>query len=192
MRVVAALIVLAATACATPEEPDTATAEGDATIVPIRGLVEVNTSCQWVPQGTCYGVTNDGASIWPLGMGITSVQVMTRSGPNRLSNQQTTQLAFVVWNSNTVGRIFRIDNDTDQADWRAWMSNVMEARTFNILDTTAGSTGSPAGGPAPPPHPNVEGPLTFSIDYLSVVKRESTVIQNATNAFLTARAAGVD
>jgi hypothetical protein len=171
-------------------EPETSTATDNAVVA--QGLVAVDTSCQWVPGKNCYGVPNDGNSIWPTGMGITSVQVLTRSGPDRLAGRQQTFLAFVIWNGTTVGRIFRVDIGDDGANWRAVLGNVAATRTFNNLDFNTGSTGSASAGPVNPPHPNVEGPITFDPGYLGVVARYAGAIDGASRNFLATKAAAID
>lgn len=194
MRAVVALVIIFTASCATAVEPDATATEQAATLDDVvRGLPQVNTSCQWVPGKTCYGMTNDGNSIWPLNAGITSIQVLTRSGPDRLDHKQPTFLAFVVWNNAVVGRIFRIDAGTaDAVNWNNTLGNVVAGRTFNLFDTGAGSTGSTGGGPLPPPHPSVDEALVFDAPYLAAVRRYGTMINDATNAFLGTRAAGVD
>src|SRR5262245_59423051 len=115
MKAAVTLSLLVLASCAA-SDPQTSVADGNAIILP--NLPAVSTTCQWIPGKNCYGVPNDGNSIWPTGQGITSVQVLTRSGPNRLGGTQATFLAFVIWNSTTVGRIFRIDIGSDGANWR--------------------------------------------------------------------------
>jgi hypothetical protein len=195
MKAVATLVVLVIASCATATEPETAATDQAATVDELitSVLPQVNTSCQWVPGKTCYGMTNDGNNIWPLNMGITRVQVLTRSGPDRLAHKQATFLAFVVWNNAVVGRIFRIDAGTSAAaNWNATLGNILAGRTFSLFDTQAGSTGSTAGGPGPVPHPNVDEAIVFDAPYLDAVKRYGTAIDDATTGFLATRAAGVD
>ncbi|HEY0484319.1 MAG TPA: hypothetical protein VGD37_42660 [Kofleriaceae bacterium] len=190
MKAVVALVLLVTASCAAGSEPEIATADEAISLVPV--LPQVSTSCQWVPGKNCYGLPNDGNNIWPGGMGITSVQVLTRSGPDRLEHTQATFLAFVVWNRTTMGRIFRIDIGPDGADWRAALSNITATRTLNNLDFNTGSTGTAAGGPVNPPHPNVDGQITFDPTYLDVVKRYAGVIDSASAQFLATRAPVID
>ncbi|HEY6178656.1 MAG TPA: hypothetical protein VIX73_29600 [Kofleriaceae bacterium] len=191
MKAVATLLVLILASCATGTEPDTATTQDNATV--IRLLPQVDTSCQWVAGRACYGQPNDGNNIWPAGMGITRVQVLVRGGPTRADGKQATFLAFVVWNSTAVGRIFRIDlGSDDEADWHVKLDGIVAGRTLNIFDSEAGSQGSTVGSPTPPPHPNVIGPITFDSTYLDVVRRTAGTIDDATNAFLGTQAKGID
>ena len=190
MKAAVTLVILITASCASGTDPDTSATE-EASIL-LTGLPQVNTSCQWIPGKTCYGLANDGNNIWPTGMGITSVQVLTRSGPDRLDRTQQTFLAFVVWNRSYVGRIFRVDVGSDGANWRDVLSDVTAVRTFNNLDFNTGSTGTASGGPVSPPHPNVDGQLIFDQPYLDVVRREAGVIDAASREFLATRAAGVD
>jgi hypothetical protein len=190
MKAVATLFVLVLASCAVSNDPDTSSVEEHATT---RVLPQVNTSCQWTARGTCYGLPNDGNNIWPAGMGITSVQVLLRAGPDRLEHKQQTFLAFVIWNSTAVGRIFRIDlGSSDAADWRANLDGIVAGRTFNIFDSQAGSAGSTVGGPGPIPHPNIDDLLQFTSPYLDVVRRQATIINDATTTFLSTRAVGID
>jgi hypothetical protein len=190
MKTAATLFLLVLASCATPSDPGTSVTEENAVIV--RVLPAVNTTCQWVPGKTCYGLANDGNNIWPTGMGITSVQVLTRSGPTRLSGSQQTFLAFVIWNNTTVGRIFRVDIGSDGANWRDVLSNVTATRTFNNLDFNTGSTGTASGGPVNPPHPNVEGPITFESTYLGAVTGFAGAIDDAGRGFLGTKSAAID
>jgi hypothetical protein len=191
MKAVATSLVLVLASCAMGSEPDTATTQDNAIVT--RALPEVDTSCQWVPGKNCYGLANDGNNIWPAGMGITSVQVLVRGGPTRLEGRQQTFLAFVVWNSTTVGRIFRIDlGTTAEQDWNAALHNIVAGRTLNLFDSQAGSQGSTVGTPTPPPHPNVVGPIIFEQPYLDVVRKQASLIDGATSAFLGAKAGAID
>jgi hypothetical protein len=191
MKAVATLLVLVLASCAMGSEPDTATTQDNATV--IRVLPQVDTSCQWVAGRSCYGQPNDGNNIWPAGMGITTLQVLVRGGPTRFDGKQPTFLAFVVWNSTAVGRIFRIDLGTDdEADWHARLDGIVAGRTISLFDSEAGSQGSTVGSPTPPPHPNVIGPITFDSSYLDVVRRTAGVIDDATHAFLGTEAKGID
>ena len=191
MKSAATLVFLVLAGCATAADQSTSSTD-QAAIVP-TGLVQVNTSCQWVAGKTCYGQANDGNNIWPTGMGITSVYVMLRSGPTRLSGRQPTFLALVVWNNEVVGRIFRIDvGGSDAVSWNNTAGNTFAARTFSLIDTQAGSAGATSGSPSPPPHPNVEGPLTFDTNYLGAVTKHATAINDATSAFLSEKAIGLD
>jgi len=189
MKASVTLLVLVIASCATGYDPETSASEQTATA---QRLIPVNTSCQWIPGKSCYGVSNDGDSIWPTEMGITSVQVLTRSGPDRLEHTQHTFLAFVIWNKTTVGRIFRVDIGPDSAHWRATLGDIAETRTLGNIDFDIGSTGGAGGGPVGPPHPNVMGPITFDTAYLAAVKRYAGVIDDATNQFLITRAVGID
>jgi len=183
MKAAATLLALFLANCAMGTEPETAATQDNVTI--IRGLPQVNTSCQWVADRACYGQANDGNNIWPAGFGITRLQVLVRGAPPRFDGGPTTFLAFVVWNSVAVGRIFRIDlGGPDEQDWHAKLDNIVAGRTFNIFDSQAGSTGSTVGTPTPPPHPNVVGPITFEAPYLDVVRRTAGTLDDATNAFL--------
>ena len=196
MKAVATLVVLVIASCATATEPETAATEAAATVVDdavTRALPEVNTTCLWVPGKTCYGMANDGNNIWPLNVGITRIQVLTRFGPDRLGGKQPTFLAFVVWNSSVVGRIFEVDVGTSAgANWTTTLGNIVAGRTFNLFDSQAGSTGATAGGPVPPPHPQVDQAISFDPAYLAAVKRYAGVIDDATAGFLGTRAAGFD
>jgi hypothetical protein len=191
MKSAATLALLVLAGCTIAAEPDTASTD-QAAIVP-TGLTQVTTSCQWVAGKTCYDLTNDGNNIWPTGMGITSAYVMVRSGPTRVSGRLQTFLAFVVWNNSVVGRIFRLDvGSSDAVNFNTVVANTFAARTFNLIDTQAGSAGATSGSPSPPPHPNVEGPLTFDPAYLGAVTRHATAINDATSAFLSEKAVGID
>lgn len=195
MKAAVTLLALVLAACATATDPDPGTGTGtvqDKETLIVPRLLGVTTSCQWVPDGTCYGQANDGANIWPADREITSTQVLMRAGPDRLEHKMTTFLAFVVWNGNTVGRIFRVDNDSDANDFRANLNRVMLVRTVGFLDHSGASTGSPVAGPVNPPHPNVEGPIEFESTYLDTVRRTAFTINDVTANFLGTRALGVD
>lgn len=191
MKAAVALALLVAAGCAAGSEPETATADEAISILPL--LPQVNTSCLWIPGKTCYGMPNDGENIWPAGLGITSVQVLTRSGPDRIDSTHHTFLAFVVWNRSIVGRIFRVDFGANAANWRAELGNITATRTFSGPDNNTGSTGSAVAGPVNPPHPNVvDGPITFDTGYLDAVKRYASVIDSASEQFLATRSAAID
>lgn len=188
MRSAATLLVLVLASCASPTDPDT-TATGQAATT----LPQVNTSCQWIAGKTCYGQPNDASNIWPTGIGITSVQVLTRSGPTRLDGRQQTFLAFVVWNDQVVGRIFRLDvGSSDAVNWNNLSANTFAARTFGLPDTRAGAAGATSGSPSPPPHPNVEGPITFESTYLDAVTTSAASVDAATKAFLATASSAID
>jgi hypothetical protein len=192
MKAIATVVLFIAASCATGTDREASSTDTNEAIVILPVLPQVNTTCQWVPGKNCYGQPNDGNNIWPSGLGITSVQVLTRSGPDRLAHTQPTFLAFVVWNRSTIGRIFRVDIGSDGADWRAALSNITATRTFSNLDFSTGSTGTAAGGPSPPPHPNVDGQITFDPTYLDTVKRYAGVMDSATAGFLGTRAPVID
>src|SRR5256885_1924715 len=136
MKAAALFVVLAIASCGI--EPSTSVTES--------ALTGVNTSCQWIPGKNCYGQANDGNNIWPANQGIQTMYILYRYGPDRLRHTQQTFLAFVVWNSTTVGRIFRIDLGTPEAvDWRATSSNVAAGRTSGAPDFNTGSTGTAVG-----------------------------------------------
>lgn len=187
MKYAVTLAVLAATGCATAVDSESSTAD-QATVLP-AGLTSTSTTCLWQVDRNCYGQLNDGNNLWPTGMGITSAYVLLRSGPTRLSGRQQTFLAFVVWNDAVVGRIFEVDVGTSNAtNFNTVLANTFANRTFTlagsgILDTSAGSTGSTAGSPSPPPHPNVEGPVTFDSTYLGTVVNVAATLRKTTNEF---------
>lgn len=192
MKIAVALAVLAVTGCATADQDATTAAADQAAAVP-TALPSTSTTCQWQVDQTCYGQLNDGNNLWPTGIGITSAFVLTRSGPTRLSGRQPTFLAFVVWNDSVIGRIFRIDVGTSNAvNFNSVSANTFAARTFNLPDTQEGSTGSTFGSPTPPPHPNVEGPITFDSTYLGAVTSNAAIIHRATLDFLATKAAAID
>ena len=183
MKAAALLLVVFVASCGI--EPSTSVTES--------ALTGVNTSCMWIPGKNCYGQPNDGNNIWPADQGIRTMYVLYRYGPDRLRHTQQTFLAFVVWNSTTVGRIFRIDLASDEAlNWRATLGNIQATRTNALPDTSTGSSGTVIGGPGNPPHPNVDDPLIFQPEYLGATVRYAGVIENATSNFLDTRAAGVD
>jgi hypothetical protein len=191
LAVTLAVLAVTVTGCATVADPETSTTD-QAAVAP-KGLPQTDTTCQWVVDKTCYGLNNDGNNLWPTGMGITSAYVMTRSGPTRLSGRQQTFLAFVVWNDSVIGRIFRLDvGSSDAVNFNSVVANTFAARTFNLFDTSAGSTGTTAGGPSPPPHPNVEGPIVFDSTYLGAVTQQAAVIDRATGDFLAIKSAAID
>ncbi|HEX8113066.1 MAG TPA: hypothetical protein VF516_35290 [Kofleriaceae bacterium] len=186
MKLAVTLAILTVTGCATAIDQDTSTTD-QAAIVP-TGLPSTSTTCQWVVDKTCYGQLNDGNNLWPTGIGITSMFVMTRSGPTRLSGRQQTYLAFVVWNNSVVGRIFRLDvGSSDAANFTAVLGNIVAGRTLNLFDTTAGQGGATVGSPSPPPHPNVEGPITFDSTYLGTVANDAASMNRATLDFLATK-----
>jgi hypothetical protein len=96
----------------------------------------------------------------------------------------------VVWNDSVIGRIFRLDaGSSDAVNFNSVVANTLAGRTFNLPDTSAGSTGSTSGGPVPPPHPNVEGPITFDSPYLGAVANDAAIINRTTGEFLATRSA---
>jgi hypothetical protein len=192
MKLAVALAVLAVTGCATATDQDVTTAAADQAAVVPTGLPSTSTTCQWQVDQMCYGQLNDGNNLWPTGMGITSAFVLTRSGPTRLSGRQPTFLAFVVWNDSVVGRIFRVDVGSSNAtNFNNVLANTFATRS-NLPDTQEGSTGSTYGSPTPPPHPNVEGPITFDSTYLGAVTSNSAIIHRATLDFLATKSPAID
>lgn len=190
MKLAVTLAVLAFAGCATAVDPDTSTADQASTAPILQGT---STTCPWIVDKTCYGLNNDANNIWPTGAGITSAYVMVRSGPTQASGRQQTWLAFVVWNDSVVGRIFRLAaGTTDAVNFNSLVSNTLAARTFNLPDTSEGSSGATSGGPSPPPHPNVDGNIVFDPDYLSAVAGDAAVIRRATANFLATKSAAID
>jgi hypothetical protein len=196
MKLAVTLAVLAATGCSTVLEDaattDTATADQSAIVLVPAGLPRVNTSCQWSVDTTCYGQRNDGNNIWPSGMGINRVFVLTRSGPTRLEGKQQTYLAFVVWNDAVVGRIFRLDlGSSDAVNFNNTLSNTFYVKTFGP-DLGAGSAGSTYGSPGTPPHPNVNDPIVFDTGYLGSVVNSAAMLDRVTTDFLATRSLAID
>jgi hypothetical protein len=169
MRSVALLLALSAAACV-PNDPEVSTQTSN--------LTGTNTTTMWVPG------KDDGTAIWPAEQGIKSVQVLMRSGPDRLEHRVQTFLAFVVWNQSVVGKIYRVDVGAAGADFRAKLSNIQATRTSSLPDTSASASGTALGGPAPPPHPNVDGNLVFNDPYLGAVRTYAGQIDDATSKFL--------
>ncbi|HEX3761944.1 MAG TPA: hypothetical protein VHW23_24760 [Kofleriaceae bacterium] len=196
MKLAVTLAVLAFAGCATAVDPEpSATSSTDQASVVPTGLPSTNTTCQWQIDESCYGQLNNANNLWPPGIGITSAFVMTRSGPPHLVGrvQTPTFLAFVVWNDSVIGRIFRIDvGSTDNANFDAVVANTFVVRTFNLPDTSAGSSGATSGGPSPPPHPNVDGSIVFDPGYLSSVAGNAAIVRRATADFLATRSAAID
>jgi len=191
MKLAVVLAVLAVAGCATAVDPETSTADQSA-VVP-TGLPATNTTCQWVVDKPCYGLNNDANNIWPTGMGITSTYVLVRSGPTQASGRLQTWLAFVVWNDAVVGRIFRLNaGTTDAVNFNSVLANTLAVRSFNLPDTSAGSSGATSGGPSPPPHPNVEGPIVFDTGYLTTVAGDAAVIRRVTADFLATKSPAID
>jgi hypothetical protein len=191
MKLAVVFAVLAITGCAGAIDQDTSTAD-QAAVVP-AGLPSTTSTCQWQVDQMCYGQLNDGNNLWPTGIGITSAFVLTRSGPTRLSGRQATFLAFVVWNDSVVGRIFRVDVGSSNAtNFNSVVANTFAGRTTSLPDTTEGQGGATSGGPSPPPHPNVEGPITFDSTYLGAVTSSSAIIHRATLDFLATKSAAID
>jgi hypothetical protein len=140
-------------------------------------LPEVNTSVAWEPGKT------DGNDIWPTGQGITTTQVMIKGGPD--STTGPTFIAFVVWNGNFVGKIFRVHAGSDGVDFRQVVAGINATRTFGFPDREGSSTGNGTNGPVTPlPHPNVDGAITFPPAYLNNVKTNALIIHGATADFL--------
>jgi hypothetical protein len=190
MKLAVTLAVVAATGCAAaPEDTATTATTDQSAIVLPAGLPQVNTTCQWTVDSTCYGQHNDANNIWPTGMGITSTSVLVRSGPTRLAGKQQTYLAFVVWNHSVVGRIFRLDlGSTAAVNFNNAAASVYYVRSFGP-DLTAGQQGSVYGSPTPPPHPNVDNAIVFDAPYLGAVVNTASIIDRATIDFLATKSA---
>ena len=193
MKLAVTLAVVAATGCATaPEDTATTATTDQSAIVLPAGLPQVDTTCQWTVDTTCYGQRNDANNIWPAGMGITRTFVLTRSGPTRLDGKQQTYLAFVVWNHSVVGRIFRLDlGSTAAVNFNNAAASVYYVRSFGP-DLTAGQQGSTYGSPGSPPHPNVNDPIVFDSGYLSAVVNSATMLDRVTTDFLATKSAAID
>jgi hypothetical protein len=140
-------------------------------------LPEQTDSVFWNPK------TNVGSDIWPAGQGITSTQIMIRKGPD--GSTGATFIAFVIWNGNFVGNIFRVHVGADGADFHQAAANITSTRTFGFPDHSTSSGGNPTTGSGTPlPHPNVDGTIHYSPSDLTNVKTNAAVILNATNDFM--------
>lgn len=171
MKIIASLFALAITACVAPmAEPETTTEQSIT-------LPERSDSELWVPK------LNSGNDIWPAGQGITSTQVMIKKGP--ASSAGPTFIAFVIWNGNFVGRIFRVHNGSDGADFHQAAAGIGTVRTVNFPDNSNSSTGNVTGGSGTPlPHPNVDGTIHYLPSSLTNVKTSAMAILTATNNFV--------
>jgi hypothetical protein len=170
MRATAApfVLVLAFAGCVTQQLDSTAQA---------ITLPEQTDSVFWSPR------LNDGNDIWPSDQAITTTQVMIRKGP--MSSAGATFIAFVIWNGNFVGKIFRVHVGSDGADFHQALANITNARTFGLPDHNISSTGNVTSGSGTPlPHPNVDGAVHYTASELGNVKMNAQIILDATNDFL--------
>jgi hypothetical protein len=138
-------------------------------------VISPNTSTWWDPSQFTY------ANLWPLGHGITSAQIMFRQAADCSTGR--TYVAFVVWNGNFLGRIYRI-HIGDSASFSAAVAQLTDGRASASPDYSVSSTGnSTSGGTKPPPHPNVDGQITYSGDDLTNVRSVATSLLNVTTPF---------
>jgi hypothetical protein len=145
---------------------------------PTPALVEATHSVVWDLK------TSTGNDIWPSDLPITTTSVLIRKGPDNTDG--ATFLAFVVWNGNVVGKIFRVQVGNGGADFRSTVNSINATRTFGIPDRASSSSGNAGtGGVTPLPHPNVDGPIAFSATFLHQVKLSAQLIQDATADFLS-------
>jgi hypothetical protein len=168
MRLATSLLIFALAGCVTQQlEISTQTIS----------LPEANESVNWDPG------KNDGNDIWPTGQGITTTQVMIKGAPD--ASDGPTFVAFVVWNGNFVGKIFRVHVGPPGVNFRQVVANINATRTYGLPDNSASSTGNGStGGVTPLPHPNVDGNILFPPAYLINVKTNAAIIQNATANFM--------
>ena len=168
MRQVALLSFVALASCVAPQL-DTASQS--------ISVPEATDSVFWNPR------INVGSDIWPAGQGITSTQIMMKKGPD--SSAGPTFIAFVIWNGNFVGKIFRVHLGADGADFAGTSHNINATRVNASPDHSTSSGGNPiAGSGTPLPHPNVDGAIHYSTTFLNNVKTNAVIILNATNDFI--------
>ena len=173
-----ALLSLCLLACVTePTTTDPTATDHIATDRQAITLPEATDSIFWIPNK--HGA-ND---LWPTGQGIPSAYVLIKRGP--AASTGATFLAFVVWNGNFVGKIFRVRVGADGENFRAVVSNTNATRTFGFPDNNAGSAGNGGGGGVPPiPHPNLDGAVHLPTRYLDGVKTAAGAIDAATRDFM--------
>jgi hypothetical protein len=115
---------------------------------------EPTTSTWWMPGKLTY------VDLWPPDHGITSAQVVFHKEID--SSTGPTHVAFVVWNGTFVGRIYRIHNNADGADFLHNVQQLNASRVNGVPDNSVSSSGSAtSGNPKPPPHPNVDDDITY-------------------------------
>lgn len=176
MKSVAILASLLLAACvqATDADPPTASSSDDAIVLP----ADATTTAWWEPGKM------DVDNLWPLGQGITSAQVLYKKASD--SSTGATFVAFVVWNGNRVGRIFRVHVGSDGGNFHDAVQAMIGARTFGVPGTNSSTGGNTTiGHGTPQPHPNVDGPITFDPSYLNVVKTHANTIRTAITDFVT-------
>jgi hypothetical protein len=171
MKLTAPLLLLALGACTTEQLATQSQPQS-------LSLPEATDSVTWIPG------THDGGDIWPTAQGIHSAQVLIRKGPDR--SDGPTFIAFVVWNGNFVGKIFRVRAGADGANFRAVMSNVTAARTFGVSNFSWSSTGNGGGGDGNPPipRPHIDGECHFNVEYLNRLKNRAAAIEDLTTDFM--------
>jgi hypothetical protein len=165
MKTLASFAFLIFAGCAvTDSTPATSTVQS--------GLTEKNYSEDWNQK-----LTID--DLWPTGVGITSTQVLYRSGPDRADGTHTF-IAFIVWNHNTVGHAYVVNRGADGSDMHAQYENMVATRTGSAPDHNVGGNGGTSGGVTPAPHPQVVGnPIIFSTTYLNLIKSTAASIDAA-------------
>lgn len=140
-------------------------------------IFEATTSTWWNPARFTY------ADIWPSGHGITSTQILFRRAAD--SSTGSTYVAFVVWNGNFVGRIYRV-HASDGADFSSSVAQLTAMRASTGPDNSVSSTGNTTSGtPKPVPHPNVDGDITYSPGYLTNARTTAAALLNVTTPFRT-------
>jgi hypothetical protein len=174
-RLVPLALALAAS-CAVTDTPRTSS-------VTSALLVDATRSEDW------YAGKQTIDDLWPSNQGITSMQILTRRGPDRTDGTKTF-IAVVVWNHDTVGHIYWVSRGTDGSDFSSLRDNTLATRCNSNPDHDGGSDGTPYAGTPPVPHPNVSGYLSFTVDatFLQNAKDAAVALDNATgpsSAFVT-------
>jgi hypothetical protein len=184
MKAATTLLILLFSGCVTSQAPEpTDQAPEAASPGPAPTSQAVGTGDAFVTT-TYHPNKYDDQDIWPTGQAIQSMQVIFKRGPVR--SDGPSYLAFIVWNGNTVGKIFCVHVGAEGADLRKLISDTTATRTINVSVATASTTGSGGAGPiVPTPHPNVDVELQFSPTYLSNIKMHAqALLSTTTNAMM--------
>lgn len=174
MKCLAILLAGSLAACVSQSDAsptESTTDDLTAVAVPASTAPEPTTSVWWDQK---KGLDD----LWPNDQGITSAQVLYRKAAD--SSSGPTFVAFVVWNANHVGRIFRVHVGADGGSFHDAVQAMIGQRVFGHdgNDSSSGGT-TTSGSGKPTPHPNVDGPITYSVDYLNNVRNNAAVIHAA-------------
>lgn len=142
------------------------------------------TTAPVVYRSTDWTTRTSAEDIWPSR--VESIQVFLRRGEDSRATPtagvfQVNYLAFVVWNGNTMGKIFRVRFGADSEDFNKKLQGIALARTTFNFNGSWSMAGSLTGGRRPPSPPTPGGHLEFSASFV----RRTVDLGNSAKNFST-------